>query len=117
MEEIMKTLSKYKKELYKKDPELKALVAEELERLKISEALKSARKAAGMTQKQVADRMNVNRALISQLEGRPQNVTVSTLVRYAAAVGGHMDFKISQNKPRRNAVRVSKVARTATRTS
>ena len=107
----MKTLSKYKRDVYKKDPELKELVAEELERLKISEALKSARKAAGMTQKEVAVRMNVNRALISQLEGRPQNVTVSTLVRYAAAVGGHMDFKISQNRPTSSTVRVRKTSR------
>lgn|GEM_PF-5763109 len=49
----MKTLTKLKQELCKEEPDLAGLIAAEVERLKISESLKTARKAAGMTQEQV----------------------------------------------------------------
>jgi len=91
----MKTLKQLEKELCKDEPGLSELIEEELERLKISESLKAARKAAGMTQAQVAERMHVNRAYVAQLEGKPQNVTVSTLVKYTNAIGGMIDVKIA----------------------
>jgi len=97
----MKTLRQYKKELCKKDSTLAERVEERVEQLRISEALKAARKAAGMTQEQVAQRMNVNRAYISQLEGKPQNVTVATLVKYTGAIGSDFSFKITPSNPRR----------------
>lgn len=98
----MKTLKKLEKELCRENPELSTMIEAELERLMISENLKAARKAAGMTQAQVAERMHVNRAYVAQLEGKPQNVTVSTLVKYTNAIGGMIDFKIST--PRKKAV-------------
>ena len=94
----MKTLKQLEKELYRENPDLSEMVAEELERLHISESLKAARKAAGMTQAQVAERMHVNRAYVAQLEGKPQNVTVSTLVKYTNAIGGMIDFKVSRSR-------------------
>ena len=90
----MKTLKQLEKELYKEDPGLKELVSEGLEELRISEMLRAARKAAGMTQRDVAEKMQVDRAYISQLEGRPKNVTVQTLIKYSCAVGGHMALTI-----------------------
>jgi len=90
----MKTLKKLKQELCKEEPDLAGLIADEVERLKISQSLKTARKAAGMTQEQVARRMRVNRAYVAQLEGKPQNVTVATLVKYTAALGGHISIQI-----------------------
>lgn len=94
----MKTLKQLEKELCREDSDLSGLIEEELERLKISESLKAARKAAGMTQAQVAERMHVNRAYVAQLEGKPQNVTVSTLVKYASAIGGMIDVKVSGSR-------------------
>ena len=93
---MMKPLNQLEKELYKEDPGLKEMVEEGLEELRISELLKAARKAAGMTQKQVAEKMHVNRAYISQLEGYPQNVTLQTLIKYSRAVGGHVALTIGQ---------------------
>ena len=65
-------------------------MSEGLEELRISEMLRAARKAAGMTQRDVAEKMHVNRTYVSQLEGNPQNITVQTLIKYTRAVGGHM---------------------------
>ena len=98
----MKTLRQYKEDLCKEDPELAKRVEERVEQLKISEALRAARKAAGMTQEQVAQNMHVNRAYVSQLEGKPQNITIATLVKYAGAIGGDISLQISQtHKPGR----------------
>jgi DNA-binding XRE family transcriptional regulator len=96
----MKTLKQLEKELCRENLDLSAMIEAELERLMISENLKAARKAAGMTQAQVAERMHVNRAYVAQLEGKPQNVTVSTLVKYANAIGGEIDFKVSTSRKR-----------------
>lgn len=90
----MKKLNDLKPDLYREAPELEQLVAEELEQLEISAMLKAARKAAGMTQKDVAEKMHVNRAYVAQLEGKPQNVTVQTLLKYTHAVGRHMALVI-----------------------
>ena len=90
----MKSFKQVKEELYKEKPCLRSMVAEELEQLHISEMLKAARKAAGMTQKDVAEKMHVNRTYVSQLEGNPQNITVQTLIKYTRAVGGHMALTI-----------------------
>jgi DNA-binding XRE family transcriptional regulator len=91
----MKTLKTLTKELYQEEPDLAELVETELERLRISESLKIARKNAGLTQAQVAERMHVQRAYVAQLESRPQNITVSTLVKYTHALGGKIGIEIS----------------------
>lgn len=100
----MKTLKQYKKELCTDDPELAERIETRVERLKISETLKAARRAAGMTQEQVAQRMHVNRAYISQLEGKPQNVTVATLLKYTGAIGSDFSFEITPSGSRRKVV-------------
>ncbi len=103
----MKTLKKLKLELCKEDPALAGLIADEVERLNISESLKTARKAAGMTQEQVALRMHVNRAYVAQLEGKPQNITVATLVKYTAALGGHLSVQIDAARSGRSQMAVA----------
>jgi DNA-binding XRE family transcriptional regulator len=90
----MKTLRQHIAEIDRDEPGFAKRIEEKVEQLKISEALKAARKSAGMTQGEVAERMHVNRAYISQLEGRPQNITVATLIKYTGAIGGDLSFKI-----------------------
>ncbi len=91
----MKTLDQFEKEQNAKYPDFSAQVAEELERLEISDNLKAARKAAGMTQAEVAGRMHVNRSYVAQFESGPQNVKVSTLIRYTAAIGKRMRLEVA----------------------
>jgi transcriptional regulator with XRE-family HTH domain len=100
----MKTLRQYKNELCAEDPASAERIEARVEQLKISEALKAARKDAGMTQEQVAQRMHVNRAYVSQLEGKPQNVTVATLLKYTGAIGSDFSFKIEPSEARRKLV-------------
>ena len=55
-------------ELYLENPSMEQDVAVLVEELRIQTQLHEARKAAGLTQGQVAERMNVNRSYISRLE-------------------------------------------------
>ncbi len=91
----MKTLDQLEKKLNAKHPGFSLQVAEELERMEISDQLRAARKAAGMTQAEVAGRMHVNRSYVAQLESGPQNVKVSTLIKYTAALGKHMRLEVA----------------------
>ena len=91
----MKTLTQLEKELDSKTPGFSALVAEELEQLKISDSLRKARLEAGMTQQEVAGRMQVNRSYISQLESGPQNIKLLTLIKYTQAIGKHIRLELA----------------------
>jgi DNA-binding XRE family transcriptional regulator len=55
---------------------------------KALQALKRERKQGGLTIADVAERSGLDRAVVSRLEnGKQDNPTVATLMRYAAAVG------------------------------
>ena len=88
----MKQFKKLYSELCDEDPTLSSGVEAELETLRIQEQLRLARQQAGLTQLQVAERMQVNRSFISRLENHPQNITLGTLNRYAKAVGMHCEI-------------------------
>ncbi|MBF0186282.1 MAG: helix-turn-helix transcriptional regulator [Magnetococcales bacterium] len=53
----------------------------------ISPNLIEVRKAANLTQEQVAERMGVQKHTISKLENNKYSPTIATLKRYAAALG------------------------------
>ncbi len=88
-------LEEYLEELYAKDPGMEAAVEAEVEALQVQAMLHGARKAAGLTQQQVADRMQVNRSFVSRLENHPQDMKLSTFQRYAHAVGRHMRLEVA----------------------
>lgn len=56
------------------------------------EQLFGLREAHNLTQEQVADRMGVSQSVIARLEGYDSNPTLSTLRRYALAVGALLEF-------------------------
>ena len=86
--------SEFYEEERAKDPGMEARVNVLVEELRLQAKLHAARKAAGLTQKQVADRMNVNRSFVSKLENHPQNMKLSTFQRYAKAVGMHAEIAL-----------------------
>lgn len=89
----MKTLRQFKSELITERPQLEEMIENDLAELRLSEQLRKLRKEAGLTQQAVAERMHVTRSYVAQLEGKPQNVTLATLLKYARAVGAQ--FKVS----------------------
>ncbi len=54
---------------------------------KIAAAVIDARTKAGLTQQQLAQRMETKQAFVARLEGGNQNTTIKTLERLATATG------------------------------
>jgi len=90
----MNTFNKLKKTLYRENHNMEERVASELERMEISDKLRAARKSTHMTQKQVAEKMKVHSAYISQLENGNQNITITTLLKYTEAIGAQLSLQI-----------------------
>ena len=63
--------------------EVKAMFA----RMELVEALYKARLEAGLTQKEIAEKLGTNQSYIAALERGRKNITFSTLAKYAAACG------------------------------
>ena len=72
---------------YFTDPANAEEVKAMFDRMEIIEAMYKARREAGLTQQQIADRLGTNRTYISALERGRKNITFATLAKYAAACG------------------------------
>lgn len=89
-----KPWNELREELYAEDPGMESRVNTLVEELHIQSQLYAARKAAGLTQQQVAERMQVNRAFVSRLENHPENIKLATLSKYAQAVGMKVEIAL-----------------------
>jgi HTH-type transcriptional regulator/antitoxin HipB len=56
--------------------------------------LKAARERAGLTQAEVARRLNTHKSSISRMENQAEDIRLSTLQRYAQAVGCFLDLEL-----------------------
>jgi transcriptional regulator with XRE-family HTH domain len=87
--------------------ERKARIEEGTEELRTElRILSEVRKAAGYTQEELADILEVRQSHISQVESR-ENVTLSTLVGIITAMGGSIDITV--NFPERKSIRFSQI--------
>ena len=73
----------YRKQM--EDKELKALVEQELEALRIGEKIAALREQEGLTQTKLAAKAGMPSSKISAIENSPLNLEVATLVRIAHA--------------------------------
>ncbi|MDK1118861.1 MAG: helix-turn-helix transcriptional regulator [Anaerolineae bacterium] len=62
---------------------------------KIGISLRQAREAAGMTQEEVAKRLKTQKSAISRIENHANDVRLSTLRRYADAVGANLQIRLT----------------------
>ena len=63
---------------------------------KISIILRQAREEAGLTQEEVARRLHTEESAISRIENHADDVRLSTLRRYAEAVGANLQIHLAQ---------------------
>jgi transcriptional regulator with XRE-family HTH domain len=63
---------------------------------KIGVMLRQAREAAGMTQEDVARRLNTTKSAISRIENHAEDIRLSTLNRYANAVGANLQIRLGR---------------------
>ena len=55
-----------------------------------------AREESGLSQLEIAKRMNTKQSVIARLESADGNPTLKTLSRYAEAIGGHLQISIAR---------------------
>ena len=83
----MSDLKKYVKKRKKKDAEFAREYSVGYEEFKVGVLLKAARKDAGLTQEEVAERLSTKKTAISRLENHAEDIRLSTLEKYASAIG------------------------------
>jgi HTH-type transcriptional regulator/antitoxin HipB len=65
------------------------------EQFKIGVMLKQARESAGMTQEELALRLNTKKTAISRIENHAEDIRLSTLEKFASALGKRLEVKIA----------------------
>lgn len=68
---------------------------------KVGVLLRQAREKAGLTQEQVAERLFTKKSAISRIENSAGSMRLSTLERYARAIGWHLSLDL--RPPRKSA--------------
>lgn len=97
----MSDLSRYAQGRAARDPEF----AEDLESgyadFKIGVLLRQAREEAGLTQAELAQRMETQKSAISRIENHAGDIRLSTLERYATALGRNLSLELKPFRPTR----------------
>ncbi len=65
----------------------------------LSAELVSRRQAIGLSQTEVAARMGTSQSAVARLEAGESDVRLSTLERYASAVGMELDWRLGERNP------------------
>jgi DNA-binding XRE family transcriptional regulator len=87
----MSDLQKYKKKRSKKNKEFWNNYDKRFETFKLGVLLKQARMEAGLTQEQVAHKLHTTKSVISRMENHATDIRLSTLEKFANAVGKRID--------------------------
>jgi transcriptional regulator with XRE-family HTH domain len=67
--------------------------------LRLGLLLRRVREAAGLTQEEVARRLGTQKSAISRLENHADDVRLSTLRRYAEAIGASLYLTLTLHRP------------------
>lgn len=84
-----------------RNTEFPELVAAAVRRRALLRELAAKRDAAGLSQTAVAARMGTSQSAVARLESAEVDVKLSTIERYAAAVGQRVEFHLADDRPRR----------------
>lgn len=82
----------------RRNPAFSELVGEVLRAREILRELTQARIEQGLSQTVVAARMGSSQSVVARIEQGNRDVRLSTLGRYAAAVGRRVDWSVSKSK-------------------
>ena len=91
----MDDLEKYIEERKKRSGEFADGFEVGYEQFKIGVILRAAREEAGLTQDDLAERLHTKKSAISRIENHAEDIRLSTLENFAAAVGKRLSLKIA----------------------
>lgn len=95
---MMSDVKQYIQNRVKRDPEFADDYETGYADFKIGVILRQAREAAGLTQDEVARRLRTKKSAISRIENHADDVRLSTIRRYAEAVGANLQIKLAQSQ-------------------
>jgi ribosome-binding protein aMBF1 (putative translation factor) len=87
-------LEDYIAERARVNPEFPALVDAHLQRRRLQRALAGKRQELGISQTEVARRMSTSQSAVARIEAGEIDAKVSTLQRYALAIGFEIEFSL-----------------------
>jgi DNA-binding XRE family transcriptional regulator len=85
------------------NPDFPAMVEDALARRQLLRSLAEQRQAEGLTRTTVAARMGTSESAVARLEGGESDAKLSTVGRYAAALGKRIEWRIVGKRPTRRA--------------
>ena len=91
----MSDLKKYIKKRKSADRDFARGFESGYEEFKIGVILKMARKEAGLTQQQLAEKLNTKKTAISRIENHAEDIKLSTLKKYAEALGKDLRVEVA----------------------
>ncbi len=93
----MSDLTRYIEKRKQVDTEFSLDFEEGYANFRIGVLLRQAREAAGLTQDEVAQRLQTKKSVISRIENHADDIRLSTLSRYAQAVGANLHIRLAQS--------------------
>lgn len=90
----MSDLQKYLSKRKGSDPDFTVNYDEGYQAFKFGVLLKEARKDAGLTQLDLADKLHTQKSAISRIENHSEDVKLSTLEKFASALGKKLEIKL-----------------------
>ena len=95
MDRAMSDLQKYISKRKKSDPEFAEDYEIGYEQFKLGVLLREAREKAGLTQEELARRMNTKKSAISRIENHAEDIKLSTLEKFAQAIGKTLRLRVA----------------------
>ena len=91
----MSDLQKYIAKRKARDPEFSENYDTGYEEFKIGVMLKMAREEAGLTQEQLAVKLNTRKSAISRIENHAKDIKLSTLENFVQALGKKLHLEVA----------------------
>lgn len=91
----MSDLKKYISKRKKTDKEFADRFDEGYENFKIGVILRQVRETKGVTQEELARRLKTKKSAISRIENHAEDIRLSTLRKYAEALGKHIKLEVA----------------------
>jgi transcriptional regulator with XRE-family HTH domain len=100
----MSDLTRYAKGRATRDPEFAEGLESGYEEFKVGVVLRQAREEAGLTQEELAARLETKKSAISRIENHAGDIRLSTLERYAKALGRQLSLELRPARRSRRSV-------------
>ena len=91
----MSDLQRYIKRRKSRDPKFAKNFDSGYEQFKIGVLLKQAREEAGLTQEELAKKMNTKKSAISRIENHAEDIKLSTIEKFANALGKKLRLEVA----------------------